>query len=89
MQVREIRLRNTQGLHARVAARVVKVAGRFKSRIVLGVGERRASARSIMAVMMLAAGKGSKVMLETSGPDEDEAMNALCALVADYFGEGQ
>ena len=48
MQIREIRLRNTQGLHARVAARVVKVAGRFKSRIVLTVGERRASARSIM-----------------------------------------
>jgi phosphotransferase system enzyme I (PtsI) len=58
MQVREIRLRNTQGLHARVAARVVKVAGRFKSRIVLAVGERRASARSIMAVMMLAAAMG-------------------------------
>jgi phosphocarrier protein len=47
------------------------------------------NAKSIMGVMMLAAGKGSKVMLETSGPDEVEAMNALCALVADCFGEGQ
>ena len=50
---------------------------------------RRVNAKSIMGVMMLAAGKGAKVTLETSGPDEEEAMGALCALVADCFGEGQ
>jgi phosphocarrier protein len=82
MQVREIRLRNTQGLHARVAARVVKVAGRFKSRIVLGVGERRASARSIMAVMMLAAAMGATVRLEIEGPDELAALEAVAAVLA-------
>ena len=82
MQIREIRLRNTQGLHARVAARVVKVAGRFKSRIVLTVGERRASARSIMAVMMLAAAMGTTVRLEIEGPDELAAIEAVAAALA-------
>ena len=82
MQVREIRLRNTQGLHARVAARVVKVAGRFKSRIVLANGERRASARSIMAVMMLAAAMGTTVRVEIEGPDELAALEAVAAVLA-------
>ena len=59
MQIREIRLRNAKGLHARVAARIVKVAGRFRSRAVLTVGDRRANARSIMAVLMLAAAMGA------------------------------
>jgi phosphocarrier protein len=52
-------------------------------------GTRRINAKSIMGVMMLAAGKGSKVSIETDGPDEAEAMDALLALVADYFGEGE
>lgn len=69
MQIREIRLRNAKGLHARVAARIVKVAGRFHSRVVLTVGDRRANARSIMAVLMLAAAMGATVRLETEGPD--------------------
>jgi phosphocarrier protein len=51
-------------------------------------GERRVNAKSIMGVMMLAAGKGTRVTLETDGPDEVEAMNALCALIRDFFGEG-
>jgi phosphocarrier protein HPr len=81
MQIREIRLRNAKGLHARVAARIVKVAGRFSSRAVLIVGERRASARSIMAVMMLAAAMGATVRLETEGPDEQAAIEALAAVL--------
>ncbi|HET9013242.1 MAG TPA: HPr family phosphocarrier protein [Gemmatimonadaceae bacterium] len=81
MQVREIRLRHTNGLHARVAARVVKVAGRFRSRIVLCCGERRASARSIMAVMMLAAAFGATVRLEIEGPDEQAAVEAMSAVL--------
>jgi phosphocarrier protein HPr len=81
MQIREIRVRNTKGLHARVAARIVKVAGRFSSRIVLVVGERRASARNIMAVMMLAAAMGATVRLEIEGPDEQAALEAVAAIL--------
>ena len=82
MQIREIRLRNAKGLHARVAARVVKVAGRFMSRVVITVGERRANARSIMAVFMLAAAMGATVRLETEGPDEQAAIEAVVAVLA-------
>ena len=82
MLVREIRLRHANGLHARVAARIVKVSGRFRSRIVLCVGERRASARSIMAVMMLAAAMGTTVRLEIEGPDELAAIEAVAAALA-------
>jgi len=82
MQIREIRLRNVKGLHARVAARIVKVAGRFRSRAVLTVGDRRANARSIMAVLMLAAAMGATVRLETEGPDEQAAMEAMAAVLA-------
>ncbi|MFO1307480.1 MAG: HPr family phosphocarrier protein [Burkholderiales bacterium] len=81
MQVREIRLRNAKGLHARVAARIVKVAGRFSSRVMLTVGERRANARSIMAVLMLAAAMGATVRLETEGPDEQAAIEAVVAVL--------
>ena len=81
MQVREIRLRNAKGLHARVAARIVKVAGRFSSRVMLTVGERRANARSIMAVLMLAAAMGATVRLETEGPDEQAAIDAVVAVL--------
>ena len=81
MQIREIRLRNAKGLHARVAARIVKVAGRFRSRAVLTVGDRRANARSIMAVLMLAAAMGATVRLETEGPDEQAAIEAMVAVL--------
>ncbi|HET9013241.1 MAG TPA: HPr family phosphocarrier protein [Gemmatimonadaceae bacterium] len=80
---------NKLGLHARASAKLTQVASRFQSDVHIARNGRRVNAKSIMGVMMLAAGKGSKVTLETSGPDEDEAMNALCALVADCFGEGQ
>ncbi|MFO1307481.1 MAG: HPr family phosphocarrier protein [Burkholderiales bacterium] len=89
MPQREIEIVNRLGLHARASAKLTQLASRFQSDVHIGRNGRRVNAKSIMGVMMLAAGKGSKVTLETSGPDEDEAMNALCALVADYFGEGQ
>ena len=89
MPQREIEIVNRLGLHARASAKLTQLASRFQSDVHIGRNGRRVNAKSIMGVMMLAAGKGSKVTLETSGPDEDEAMNALCALVADYFSEGQ
>ena len=82
MQSRTIRLRLSQGLHARVAVRVVKVASRFTSKVVLVVGERRASARSLMAMLMLAAAMGATVRLETEGPDEQAAIDAVVAVLA-------
>jgi phosphocarrier protein len=89
MPLREVEIVNKLGLHARASAKLTQVASRFQSDVHIARNGRRVNAKSIMGVMMLAAGKGSKVTLETSGPDEDEAMNALCALVADCFGEGQ
>jgi phosphocarrier protein len=89
MPQREIEIVNKLGLHARASAKLTQLASRFQSDVHIARNGRRVNAKSIMGVMMLAAGKGSRVTLETSGPDEDEAMNALCALVADYFGEGQ
>ncbi|HVJ73516.1 MAG TPA: HPr family phosphocarrier protein [Casimicrobiaceae bacterium] len=89
MPQRELEIVNKLGLHARASAKLTQVASRFQSDVHIARNGRRVNAKSIMGVMMLAAGKGSKVTLETSGPDEEEAMNALCALVADCFGEGQ
>ena len=89
MPQREVEIVNKLGLHARASAKLTQVASRFASEVHIARNGRRVNAKSIMGVMMLAAGKGSKIVLETSGPDEDEAMSALCALVADCFGEGQ
>ncbi len=89
MPLRELEIVNKLGLHARASAKLTQLASRFQSDVHIARNGRRVNAKSIMGVMMLAAGKGSKVTLETSGPDEEEAMSALCALVADYFGEGQ
>jgi phosphocarrier protein HPr len=81
MQVREVALTNPHGLHARACARVVALASRFRCNVSLVVAGRRASARSIVAVMMLAAAMGSTVRLEVDGPDEDAAMSALVQLL--------
>ena len=89
MPLREVEIVNKLGLHARASAKLTQVASRFQSDVHIARNGRRVNAKSIMGVMMLAAGKGAKVTFETSGPDENEAMNALCALVADCFGEGQ
>ena len=85
----DIEISNKLGLHARASAKLTQLAGSFNSEVWLEKGTRRINAKSIMGVMMLAAGKGSKVTLETNGPDEQEAMDALLALIADYFGEGE
>ena len=80
---------NRLGLHARASAKLTKLAGSFASEVWMSKGERRVNAKSIMGVMMLAAGQGSAVELETNGPDEQAAMSALLALLADKFGEGE
>lgn len=80
---------NKLGLHARASAKLTKLAGSFPCEVFMSRGERRVNAKSIMGVMMLAAGFGTEVTLETSGEREQEAMDALLALVADKFGEGE
>ena len=80
---------NKLGLHARASAKFTKLAGSFRCEVWMSKGERRVNAKSIMGVMMLAAGIGSSVEIETSGADEQPAMDALLALVADTFGEGE
>jgi phosphocarrier protein HPr len=89
MQQREVEIVNKLGLHARASAKLTQLAARFQCDVNLSRNTRKVNAKSIMGVMMLAAGKGAKVTLETSGPDEVEAMDALCALIGDCFGEGQ
>jgi phosphocarrier protein len=80
---------NKLGLHARASAKLTKLAGSFACEVWMSRGERRINAKSIMGVMMLAAGLGTTVELETSGADEQAAMDALLALIADKFGEGE
>ena len=89
MEKRTIRIVNKLGLHARASAKLTQAAARFASAIFISRNGRRVNAKSIMGVMMLAAGKGSKVTIEVDGADEAEAMDALCALIGDCFGEGQ
>jgi phosphocarrier protein len=80
---------NKLGLHARASAKLTKLAGSFSCEVWISRGERRVNAKSIMGVMMLAAGLGATVELETNGADEQAAMDALLALMADKFGEGE
>jgi phosphocarrier protein HPr len=80
---------NKLGLHARASAKLTKLAGGFRSEVFMSRNGRRVNAKSIMGVMMLAAGLGAEVELETAGPDEQAAMDALTALINDKFGEGQ
>ena len=80
---------NKLGLHARASAKLTKLAGSYPCEVWMSRGERRVNAKSIMGVMMLAAGIGSQVTLETDGEQEQEAMDALLALIADKFGEGE
>jgi len=80
---------NKLGLHARASAKLTKLAGSFPCEVWIAKGERRVNAKSIMGVMMLAAGIGSMVEIETDGSDEQNAMDALLALINDKFGEGE
>jgi len=80
---------NKLGLHARASAKLTKLAGSYSCEVFMSKGERRVNAKSIMGVMMLAAGLGSTVEVETNGNDEQAAMDAILALIADKFGEGE
>jgi phosphocarrier protein len=84
-----INISNKLGLHARASAKLTKLASSFKCEIFMSRNGRRVNAKSIMGVMMLAAGMGSEVEIETEGADEQAAMDALAALINDKFGEGQ
>ncbi|HWH38732.1 MAG TPA: HPr family phosphocarrier protein [Usitatibacter sp.] len=89
MQKRSIKVVNKLGLHARASAKLTQLASSFKSAVWISRNGRRVNAKSIMGVMMLAAGLGSTVELETDGPDEAEALDALEKLFLDRFGEGE
>ena len=86
---REVEIVNKLGLHARASAKLTQLAAKFDSDVQVTRNGRKVNAKSIMGVMMLAAGKGSKITLEIAGPDEEQAMEALCALIKDCFGEGE
>jgi phosphocarrier protein len=85
----DINISNKLGLHARASAKLSQTAGRFESDVQISRNGRKVNAKSIMGVMMLAAGMGSTVTLEIDGPDEAEAMAALTGLINDKFGEGE
>ncbi|MBY0578784.1 MAG: HPr family phosphocarrier protein [Burkholderiales bacterium] len=89
MQQQEVEIVNKLGLHARASAKLSQLAGKFQCEVWLARNSRRVNAKSIMGVMMLAATKGTRIVIETSGSDECEAMEALLDLVRDYFGEGE
>ena len=86
---RPITITNKLGLHARASAKLTQLASKFQSAVFIARNGRRVNAKSIMGVMMLAAGKGSTVELETDGPDEESAIAAIEALFGDKFGEGE
>ncbi|TRZ68131.1 MAG: HPr family phosphocarrier protein [Comamonadaceae bacterium] len=86
---KHVTITNKLGLHARASAKLTKLAGSFPCAAWIAKGERRVNAKSIMGVMMLAAGVGSDVVLETDGDQEQVAMDALLALITDLFGEGE
>jgi len=85
----ETEIVNVLGLHARASAKLTQLAGSFPCEVWMERNNRRINAKSIMGVMMLAAGKGAKVIVETEGERGEEAMQAILALIADKFGEGQ
>jgi phosphocarrier protein HPr len=82
-------INNKLGLHARASAKLTKLAGSYRCDVWISKGDRRVNGKSIMGVMMLAAGLGSEVTIETAGEGEQEAMDAIVALINDKFGEGE
>jgi len=88
MQRREVEILNNLGLHARASAKLTQLAAKYPCEVSMSRNGRKVNAKSIMGVMMLAANKGSKIILETEGDDEIVAIDALAALIADKFGEG-
>jgi phosphocarrier protein HPr len=89
MPAAEVEIVNRLGLHARASAKLTQMASSFASEVWLSRNGRRVNAKSIMGVMMLAAGKGSRVTIETDGADADQALAALQKLVSERFGEAE
>jgi phosphocarrier protein len=89
MLSQDIVISNKLGLHARASAKLTQTASRFSCEVWMARNQRRVNAKSIMGVMMLAAGLGATVRIETDGADEAAALNALVALINDKFGEGE
>ena len=87
MQRTEAVIVNKLGLHARPSAKIAQLATKYRSEVWMSKGTRRINAKSIMGVMMLAAARGSTLVVEADGPDEQEAVSALCDLIANGFGE--
>jgi phosphocarrier protein HPr len=86
---RTVTISNKLGLHARASAKLTKLAGGFQSEVFMTRSGRRVNAKSIMGVMMLAAGMGAEIEIEIEGADEQAAMDAIVAMITDKFGEGQ
>lgn len=84
---REVEIKNKLGLHARPAARLVQVANRFSSEIMVRSGEDEVNAKSIMGILMLAAAQGSRLRIRASGEDAESALRALAELIEERFGE--
>jgi phosphocarrier protein HPr len=85
----EIEIINKLGLHARASTKLTQLASKFTSDIWIARNDRKVNAKSIMGVMMLAAAKGSVITLEANGADEQEAIDQICALITNFFGEGE
>ena len=89
MRTREITIVNKLGLHARAAAKLVGVASHYEASVLLEGSGNQVNGKSIMGVMMLAAGKGSKILISVDGDDEDAALTALSELINNRFGESE
>lgn len=89
MLERKIEIINKLGLHARAATKLSNLANRYESRVMISFNDKQVDVKSIISLMLLAATKGSEVTLVTEGNDEEEAMDALCDLINDKFGEGE
>ncbi len=88
MLQREVEIVNELGLNATASAKLVQLAAKYQCNVSIERNRRRVDAKSLMGVMMLAAAKGSRIFLETDGPDEAQALDAIVALIRDRFGEG-
>ncbi len=89
MQRREVEILNRQGLNAPASTKLTQLATKYQCEVSLARSGRKVNAKSLMGVMMLAAAKGSHVVVETDGPDETEALDAIVELIGNYFGEGE
>jgi len=87
MEQREVEIVNERGLNAAASAKLTQLAAKYQCDVSIARSGRKVNAKSLMGVMMLAAAKGSRIAIETDGPDEVEAMDAITALIADSFGE--